>query len=148
MDTEEPADEGQTGELVITNLGRWACPVIRYRTGDLVRARRLEEGLLLEGGILGRVDQMILLRGVNLHPSAIEAAVRRTAGAAEFRITVTRNGAMDEAEVEVEADPAACREIGEEVQSSFGVRVSVRSVPPRSLPRWEHKAKRFLDLRD
>ena len=61
---------------------------------------------------------------------------------------MTRNGAMDEAEVEVEAEPATCRAIGEEVQSSFGVRVSVRGVPPRSLPRWEHKAKRFLDLRD
>ena len=53
VDSEEPAGEGQTGELVITNLGRWACPVIRYRTGDLVRARRLEEGLLLEGGHSG-----------------------------------------------------------------------------------------------
>ena len=148
VDSEEPAGEGETGELVITNLGRWACPVIRYRTGDLVRAKRLEGGLLLEGGILGRVDQMILLRGVNLHPSAIEAAVRRAAGAAEFRITVTRNGAMDEAEVEVEADPVACLAIGEEVQSSFGVRVAVRGAPRHSLPRWEHKAKRFLDLRD
>ncbi len=148
VDSDEPVAEGQTGELVVTNLGRWACPVIRYRTGDLVRPRRLEQGLLLEGGILGRVDQMMLLRGVNLHPSAIEAAVRRAAGAAEFRITVNRNGAMDEVEVEVEADPADCRAIGEDVRSSFGVRISVRGVPRFSLPRWEAKARRFRDLRE
>jgi phenylacetate-CoA ligase len=145
---EEPVEEGQTGELVITNLGRWACPVIRYRTGDLVRPKRLDERLLLEGGILGRVDQMMLVRGVNLHPSAIEDAVRRAAGAAEFRITVTRKGAMDEAEVEVEADPASCRAIGEDVRSSFGIRISVLGVPRDSLPRWEAKAKRFRDLRE
>ena len=144
---EEPVQDGGTGELVITNLGRWACPVIRYRTGDLVRPRQLDEGLLLDGGILGRVDQMMLLRGVNLHPSAIEEAVRREAGTAEFRITVTRNGSMDEAEVEVESDPGSCRAIGEDVRSSFGVRVSVRAVPRDSLPRWEAKARRFRDLR-
>ena len=145
---DRPVEEGETGELVVTNLGRWACPVIRYRTGDLVRPVRLPEGLLLQGGILGRIDQMMLLRGVNLHPSAIEGAVRRAAGRAEFRITVTRSSAMDEAEVEVEADAAACRAIGEDVRSSFGVRVSVRTVPLRSLPRWEAKAKRFRDLRE
>lgn len=148
VDSEEPVGEGEAGELVLTNLGRWACPVVRYRTGDLVRPKRMDEGLLLEGGVLGRVDQMVLLRGVNLHPSAIESAVRRTAGATEFRITVMRDGAMDEAEVEVEADSASCRAISEDVQSSFGVRISVRGVPRQSLPRWEHKAKRFRDLRD
>ena len=144
---EEPVAEGETGELVITNLGRHCSPVIRYRTRDLVRARRLPEGLLLEGGILGRVDQMMLVRGVNLHPSAIEEAVRRAAGKAEFRITVVRDGAMDEAEVEVEAPAAACRAIAEDVNSNFGVRVEVREVGRDSLPRWQGKAKRFRDLR-
>ena len=147
VNSEEPVADGDTGELVITNLGRPCCPVIRYRTGDLVRPRRLPEGLLLEGGILGRVDQMMLIRGVNLHPSAIEEAVRRAAGRAEFRITVTREGAMDEAEVEVEASPEACRLIAEDVSSTFGVRVGVRDVERDSLPRWQAKAKRFRDLR-
>ena len=147
VNSEEPVADGDTGELVITNLGRPCCPVIRYRTGDLVRPRRLPEGLLLEGGILGRVDQMMLIRGVNLHPSAIEEAVRRAAGKAEFRITVTREGAMDEAEVEVEASPEACRLIAEDVSSTFGVRVGVRDVERDSLPRWRAKAKRFRDLR-
>ena len=101
LDNDEPVSDGQTGELVLTNLGRWGYPVVRYRTGDLVRPVRLEDRLLLEGGILGRVDQMMLLRGINLHPSAIESVVREQAGAAEFRITVVRKGAMDEAEIEV-----------------------------------------------
>lgn len=146
--SDEPVREGECGELVMTNLGRWAWPVIRYRTGDLVRPRRLPEGLLLEGGILGRVDQMILLRGVNLHPSAIEEAVRRGAGMAEFRITVHRSGEMDEVDIEVEADPVSCRSIGNEIRNIFGVRVAVRGVPHKSLPRWELKAKRFRDLRE
>ena len=145
---ETPVSDGRTGELVLTNLGRWGCPVIRYRTGDLVRPGRVAEGLLLKGGILGRVDQMMLIRGVNLHPSAIDEAVRREADNAEFRITVTRNGAMDEVEVEVEASAPQCRAIAEEVRNSFGVRVEVRGVPHASLPRWQAKAKRFRDLRE
>jgi len=145
---DRPVSEGQTGELVITNLGRPGSPVIRYRTGDLVRPKRLPEGLLLEGGILGRADHMMLIRGVNLHPSAIEEAVRRETGATEFRITVTRENAMDEADVEVEGTPSACRAIAEDVRNSFGVRIRVRSVPPESLPRWQAKAKRFRDFRD
>ncbi len=145
---DQPVAEGQTGELVMTNLGRLGNPVIRYRTGDLVRPKRVPEGLLLEGGILGRADHMMLIRGVNLHPSAIEEAVRRETGATEFRITVTRENAMDEVEVEVEGTPSACRTIAEDVRNSFGVRVRVRSVPRDSLPRWQAKAKRFRDFRE
>ena len=140
--------EGQTGELVITNLGRRGSPVIRYRTGDLVRPKRIAEGLLLEGGILGRVDHMMVIRGVNLHPSAIEEAVRRETGATEFRITVTRENSMDEADVEVEGTPSACRAIADDVRNSFGVRIRVRSVPRDTLPRWQAKAKRFRDFRE
>ncbi len=144
---DRPVAEGQTGELVLTNLGRWGSPVIRYRTGDLVRPVRRKDGLLLEGGILGRADQMMLVRGVNLHPSAIESVVRQQAATAEFRITVVRKGAMDEAEIEVEASTTQCVAIAEQVRDSFGVRVQVRSVPHESLPRWQAKAKRFRDLR-
>lgn len=143
----EPVAEGEAGELVLTNLGRWGWPAVRYRTGDLVRPRRDEQGLLLEGGVLGRLDQMMLIRGVNLHPLAIEDVVRREAGAAEFRVTVARDGAMDEAEVEVEASEAGCEAIGAEIRRAFGIRIGVRSVPGGSLPRWEAKAKRFRDFR-
>lgn len=147
VDGDSPVADGETGELVLTNLGRWSWPVVRYRTGDLVRPRRLERGLLLEGGVLGRIDQMMLIRGVNVHPSAIEEAVRREAGHAEFRVTVTRNGSMDEADVEVEASDQACQAIGAEIRRSFGVRIEVRGVAPESLPRWEAKARRFRDRR-
>lgn len=145
---QRPVSEGQAGELVLTNLGRWGSPVIRYRTGDLVWPVRVDKRLLLEGGILGRVDEMMLVRGVNLHPSGIEDAVRRIASRAEFRITVTRQGAMDEVGVEVEATATQCLAIAEDVRSSFGVRVKVRAVPHESLPRWQAKAKRFRDLRE
>lgn len=145
---DRPVPDGETGELVMTNLGRWGSPIIRYRTGDLVRPKRLQEGFLLEGGVLGRADHMMLIRGVNLHPSAIEEAVRREIGATEFRITVTRENAMDEVEVEVEGTPSACQAIAEDVRNAFGVRIRVRSVPRESLPRWQSKAKRFRDFRD
>ena len=147
VEDEQPVGEGETGELVLTNLGRWGWPVIRYRTGDLVRPKRLDQGLLLEGGLLGRVDQMMLVRGVNLHPSAIEEVVRSEAGNVEFRITAKRSRAMDEVDIEVEAASAVCQAICEEVRNSFGVRVEVRPVPQDSLPRWQAKAKRFRDLR-
>lgn len=144
---DRPVSDGQAGELVLTNLGRWGCPVVRYRTGDLVRPVRTDAGLLLRGGVLGRIDQMMLVRGVNLHPSGIEGAVRRVAGRAEFRITVARDGEMDEVVVEAEATAAECRAIAEDVRSAFGVRVTVRGVPFDSLPRWQAKARRFRDLR-
>ncbi len=143
----ERIGEGGIAELVITNLGRACCPVIRYRTGDLVRPRRLPEGLLLEGGVLGRSDHMMLVRGVNLHPSAIEEAVRRVADLAEFRITVERTGEMDEARVEVESSRDACEAIAHDVRNIFGVRIEVEPVPEGTLPNWEAKAQRFRDLR-
>ena len=68
----KPINEGQTGELVLTTLGRTGSPLLRYRTGDLVCPRFHGEELILEGGILGRVDDMVIIRA-NLYPSAIEA---------------------------------------------------------------------------
>lgn len=145
--TLEPAEEGADGELVLTNLGRAGSPAIRYRTGDIVRARRTAEGLLLEGGILGRCDEMILVRSVNLYPAAIEEVIRRTAGDAEFRITARREGQMDEVEIEIEAAAAVCAEVGREMRNAFGIRAPVRPLDAGSLPRWEAKARRFRDLR-
>lgn len=145
--TLEPTEEGADGELVLTNLGRAGCPAIRYRTGDIVRARRTAEGLLLEGGILGRCDEMILVRSVNLYPAAIEEVIRRVAGDAEFRITARREGQMDEVEIELEAAAAVCAEVGREMRNAFGIRAPVRPLDAGSLPRWEAKARRFRDLR-
>ncbi len=143
----EPVEEGETGELVLTNLGRWGFPVVRYRTGDIVRPRRTAQGLLLEGGILGRADEMILVRSVNLYPTAIEEVIRRIAGIAEFRITATRDAQMDEVAIELEAPTPICQEVRQEIANEFGIRAPVVSVKERELPRWEAKAKRFKDLR-
>ncbi len=142
-----PVEEGETGELVLTNLGRWGCPAIRYRTGDTVRPRRVAEGLLLEGGILGRCDEMILVRSVNLYPAAIEEVIRRTAGTTEFRITARREGQMDEVEIELEAAAPVCGKVHQEIRNEFGIRAPVRPLDPGALPRWEGKARRFRDLR-
>ena len=145
--TLEPVEEGETGELVLTNLGRWGCPAIRYRTGDTVRPRRVAEGLLLEGGILGRCDEMILVRSVNLYPAAIEEVVRRVAGTAEFRITARREGQMDEVDIELEAAASVCGKVRQEIRNEFGIRAPVRPLDRGALPRWQGKARRFRDLR-
>ena len=89
-----PIESGSTGELVITNLGRGAWPIIRYRTGDLVNPIRIPSGpmegkLLLKGGILGRVDDMVTIRGVNIYPSTLENIIRSIIGLCEFRIIVS-----------------------------------------------------------
>jgi len=102
-----PVREGQTGELVLTNLGRWGSPALRYRTGDLVRhgGYACECGrtfLHLPGGVLGRVDDMIIVRGVNVYPSALANVLHSFPEVAEYRIIVTREGSMDEIALQVE----------------------------------------------
>ena len=96
--TGQPADEG---ELVLTNLGRVGSPLLRYRTGDRVRVARTpcacgRTFLRLDGGILGRVDDMLIVRGVNVFPSALEGIVRRFPAVDEFVIEVYRRGQLDE----------------------------------------------------
>jgi phenylacetate-CoA ligase len=138
------------GELVLTNLGRAGSPAIRYRTGDRVRVADSpcacgRTFLRLPGGILGRLDDMLIVRGVNVFPSAIEGIVRRFTSIEEFQIEVFREGQLDEICVLVEAEDAA---IARAVQTAFrvdlGLRLEVRAVPPRALPRHELKARRVV----
>src|SRR5688572_4475930 len=105
--TGQPVPDGQSGELIVTNLGRVASPNIRYRTGDIVirRAGPCPCGRTwarLDGGILSRADDMVNIRGNNVYPSAIESVVRRFPEIAEFRSTVASNGAMRTLSIEVE----------------------------------------------
>ncbi len=151
-ETLEPVEEGADGELVITNLGRGAWPVIRYRSGDWVRATRVSSGerqgrLLLEGGILGRVDDMVTVRGVNVYPSAIEQVVRSIEGAGEFRIVASTFAEMDEIGIEVEGGGSVSEAVARGIRDKIGIRVDVKSVEAGSLPRWEAKARRFEDRR-
>ncbi|HEV2010996.1 MAG TPA: phenylacetate--CoA ligase family protein [Candidatus Limnocylindria bacterium] len=151
------AAEGE-GELVITNLGRWGSPAIRYRTGDRVHASRRGCGcgrtfVKLERGILGRVDEMLTVRGVNVFPSAVEGIVRRFAEVAEFRIEAYTERGMDALRCTIEprddADAAGlARAIGEAIHRDIGVRAEVRLAVPGSLPRFELKARRFSRLRE
>jgi phenylacetate-CoA ligase len=148
----EPVADGETGELVLTNLGRAGWPVIRYRTGDLVvrGARACSCGrrfLKLPGGVVGRADDLMIVRGVNVYPSAVEAIVRRF-DVGEFRILRTRREAMEELIVEVEGDEAVARAVAEAFRIHLAVRLETRAVAPGSLPRFELKARRVVDLRD
>ncbi len=149
--TGRPCEAGAAGELVITNLGRAGWPVIRYRTGDIVavgtRACRCGRRFLtFPGGITGRTDDLVILRGVNVFPSAIEAIVR-TFEIEEFRIVRTRDGAMEELTVEVEAGEEIAAGLALALRERLAVRIPTRAVPPGSLPRWELKAKRLVDAR-
>lgn len=152
--TRAPVPEGQTGELIVTALGRLGFPVIRYSTGDVVRAHAQpcpanHPGRWLPWGILGRTDDMVVIRGMNVFPSAIEELLRQSSGVGEFLITFYRDSlAMDEVKVEAElTEPSEARSIQARMRQRLGLRV--RIVPVRSgiLPRQSNKARRVQDLR-
>lgn len=153
----EAAADGEQGELVLTNLGRWGSPLIRYRTGDQVRLVRGRCACgrwfaRVPGGILGRVDDMIVVRGNNVFPSAIEGVIRSFPEVAEFRMTVIDRPALSELEVEIEPVPhvggdgdatALTGRVQVALQDRFHFRSRVRAVASGALPRFELKARRF-----
>lgn len=150
---------GSTGELVVTTLTREAMPLIRYRTRDVTRMidapcacgrghRRIAK-------ISGRADDMLIVRGVNVYPSQIEAALAAFGGfAAEYRLRLARDGALDSLTVEVEYT-AGCEgntELGPalagRIKSLVGINCDIQVHPPGTLPRSTGKARRILDLRN
>jgi phenylacetate-CoA ligase len=150
----EPAPVGSSGELVLTPLGRRGFPVIRYRTGDVVvntdeRCPAGHRDRWLPGGIVGRADDMVVIRGMNVYPSAIENAVREVDGAGEFRITFyAEPGGMDEIKLEVELPDGRCaRYLQELMRQQLGLRVRVVPVATGTLPRTDAKSSRVVDLR-
>jgi phenylacetate-CoA ligase len=144
------AAPARDGELVLTNLGRMGSPVVRYRTGDHVRLAEApcpcgRTFSRLEGGILGRLDDMLIVRGVNVFPAAIEGVVRRFPAIDEFQIEVFRAGELDEVRVLVEVgDAVGASRLQEALRASLGIRLEVAPVPLRSLPRYELKARRVV----
>ena len=138
------AAPGVVGELVVTNLGRLASPVIRYCTGDLVmRADAAcpcgREFTRLEGGVLARTDDMVNVRGVNVYPAAIESIVRELPLVEEFRATVARDGAMQSLSLEIElaaSGPeaeAAVSHLSQQLRRALGLTVPVSIVEPGTL---------------
>ena len=90
---------------------------------------------------------MFIIRGVNVFPSSIEAILREFDAIREFRVTATRSGAMDDLQIEIEAPGELAPQVADELRRRLGFRISVASVPEGSLPRFEAKARRFVDER-
>jgi phenylacetate-CoA ligase len=149
--------EGELGELVLTTLERIGSPLIRYRTGDLVRSNRStlcdcgRSDLLLEGGILGRTDDMLVVRGVNVYPSAIEEIINSTGEIAEYRVNVFRGKALNELTILVEPmcdcknPPEAAARLADLLHAKLALRIPV-SLAPEPLPRFEMKAQRWVTI--
>jgi phenylacetate-CoA ligase len=151
LETGKPATEGELSELVITSLGRFGAPLIRYRTGDLVRPswRGVGENrfVLLEGGVLGRADEMLHVRGVNLFPAALDNILRGFPEIVEYQAAVQRDQEMDQLTIQIEDHLDDPQRVAQELQIRLGLRAEVTCVPLGSLPRFEGKGKRLVDLR-
>ena len=148
---------GDVGELILTNLGRAGSPLLRYRTRDLVQRGpegRCECGtynLSLEGGILGRTDDMVVVRGVNVYPSAVEDILRACDGVAEYRVEIRTERSLPELRIQVEPRPGQDtasleHRLETALRNALSLRVSVSSVAPGDLPRFEMKARRWVRL--
>ena len=151
VDTGRPAGDGELAELVLTSLGRVGSPVIRYRTGDLVRPYWRHEQecrfVLLEGGVVGRTDDMVIVRGVNVFPSAIEQILRSFPEVLEYRVTAFKLAEMDQLTIEIEDRLDQPQRVAEELRLRLGLKIEVTSVTLGSLPRYEGKGARFVDRR-
>jgi phenylacetate-CoA ligase len=139
------------GELVLTTLGRVGSPLIRYRTGDLVRVDPKpcpcgRTWMRLVGGILGRTDDMIAIRGNNFYPSALENVLRRFADVAEYRVTIDRSTPLAEMRIEIEAaaDAGLTSRVSDAIRDELMFRAEVALVAPGTLPRFEMKARRIV----
>ena len=157
LETGAVLPDGAEGELVLTSLSKEAMPVIRYRTRDLTRLlpgngramRRINR-------IKGRSDDMLIIRGVNVFPSQIEAVLaQEEAFVPHYVLEVTRPGRLDELEIIVETRtvvaPEAAARLADRaihlIKSQVGVTARVRAVVPGSIERSQGKAKRVIDKR-
>lgn len=147
-----------TGEMVLTNLGRISSPAIRFRTGDVVKVKRGEcpcgrTFLSLDGGVIGRVDGMITIRGMNVFPSQIEAIVgKHLVMGEEFQVVAYTSKGMGELKVVCELledrpdDVLAA--IQKELLDSMEIRIGVEHVPTGTIVRSDYKSKKFVDMRE
>jgi phenylacetate-CoA ligase len=161
--TLEPVLDGERGELVFTALTKEAFPLLRYRTRDIAvldhTACECGRTTCRMSRVIGRSDDMLIIRGVNVFPSQIEEALLRVDGVApHYLIEVSRPGTMDEVVVKVEISPATFsdkmrqmqelkRRIDHEIHSITGIRVAIELVEPQTIERSAGKAVRVVDLR-
>ena len=156
--TGQPVLPGVTGELVLTNLGRLGSPLIRYRTSDIVQAEPAGQcacgtgDLALQGGILGRTDDMLVVRGVNVYPTAIENILRGFEEVSEYRVEIQNHRTLPELTIQVDPLPAHAHDatlahrLEAALTNAFALRIPVSMVPPGSLPRFEMKARRWVSV--
>ena len=159
----EPVAYGERGERVVTSFGRGAIPLLRYRTGDLVcrvpaASCSCGRGFdLYQGGILGRVDDMKIVRGTNVYPRAIEAIVREFPEVDEFQTVIAHEGIRDEITLRVEMKPDWSADGWDALADGLHRRLSlaheglnfrVERAGSGELPRFELKAKRTIDKRE
>jgi phenylacetate-CoA ligase len=147
---------GEIGELVITNLGRTGFPVIRYRTGDLVCPNVSpcacgRTFVRFDGGLLGRSDDMVTIRGVNVYPTAIENVIRQFRSVDEFQVTVTTVHEMQHLEVQIEVVSGNDAEhvrtnVEQAIYHALSLRPTVKVAKPGALTHFEMKARRFRRL--
>ncbi|MGI8601511.1 MAG: phenylacetate--CoA ligase family protein [Verrucomicrobiales bacterium] len=147
--TSQEVEEGEAGELVLTTLDRAGCPLLRFRTGDrVVKALAEDGGLCLDGGILNRYDDMVVVRGVNVYPSAIEGVLRRFQEIAEYQVREDWSQGMLELRLVVELVASASadlpRRIEAGLQDALGLRIPIEVFPLNSLPRFEFKSRRWI----
>jgi phenylacetate-CoA ligase len=161
--TLRPLSTGESGELVITTLTKQALPMIRYRTRDITRLDRTPcacgRSHVRIMRVTGRDDDMLIIRGVNVYPSQVEAVLLGFPGLApHYQIVLTREGALDAMTVEVELAPGApaddeaararkAQDVVAHLKSLIGVTCEVEVKSPGEVPRSEGKAVRVRDLR-
>jgi phenylacetate-CoA ligase len=162
-DTLEPLPDGERGELVLTTLSREGMPMIRFRTKDITsltrEACKCGRTHVMMERIMGRTDDMLKIRGVQVFPSKIEKALLEIKGIEpHYQIIVTRPHHLDEMEVQVELSrklfsdevrhiEEVRKKLEDHIESAIGLRVKVTLVEPKTLPRSEGKAKRVIDKR-
>lgn len=162
--TLEPLNYGEKGELVFTTLTKEGIPLIRYRTRDLTKLKKetcsCGRTLVKMGRIIGRSDDMLIIRGVNVFPSQIETVLLNFSEGIlpHYEIFIDRINSTDYFEIRVEMNESIFsdevkkieiikKQIESELQSALGISVNVKLVAPNSLPRYEGKAKRIIDNR-
>jgi phenylacetate-CoA ligase len=162
-DTGEVREDGEEGEIVFTTLTKEAFPVLRYRTRDISRLCREKcecgRTIVRMERVRRRSDDMFIIRGVNVFPSQIEAALLEVEGTLpHYQIILTRDGSLDNMTVQVEVTEkfftdeirgleSLRRQAQAKIESTLGLHVTIKLVEPKTLQRSEGKAKRVLDQR-